>query len=67
MMQGTHKTLIARYYEEIVNQHRMQVFDDLFAPAFIARSSNGPEVKLDRYKEILGMSISQLLKRQVNS
>jgi len=47
------KSLVRRYYSEVLNGHDLAVLDELFAPEFTARSSSYPAVDLDQYKKAL--------------
>jgi predicted ester cyclase len=55
------KSLVRRYYEEILNGRQIQVVDDLIDPGFVNYLSDGNRIDLEIYKQALRTTLSVLL------
>ncbi len=51
-----HKTLVRRYYYEILEGRNTALFDELFDPGFLAYPPLGPASTLQQYKAALAIS-----------
>lgn len=47
------KALVRRYYEEVLNQGKIQVFDDLADPGFVSYLPDGKAIGSDFYKQTI--------------
>jgi predicted ester cyclase len=54
------KSLVRRYYEEILNGRQIQVVDDLIDPGFVNYLSDGNRIDLEIYKQALRTTLSIL-------
>jgi predicted ester cyclase len=54
------KALVRRYYEEVLNQRRIQAFDDLADPRFISYLPKGGGVDIVAYKQAVAASLSAM-------
>ena len=54
------KVLVRRYYEEVLNQRRAQVFDDLASPNFVSYLTSGDSISLQVYKQAIAGSLAAL-------
>jgi predicted ester cyclase len=59
-MPEENKQLVRRYYEEVLNQRRLEVFDDLADPRFISHLGNGGIVDIGVYKQAIAASLAAL-------
>jgi predicted ester cyclase len=51
MLQSNQKSLVRRYYEEVLNQHQVQLLDDLAAPGFVSYLADGSRIGLKIYRQ----------------
>lgn len=52
------KVLVRRYYEEVLNQRRLQVFDDLADPSFVSYLADGSSLSSDIYKQVVAGTLT---------
>jgi steroid delta-isomerase-like uncharacterized protein len=52
------KALVRRHYAEVLSQRNLAVIEELFAPTFVSRLSDGPSVDLAQFKEAAKMSLA---------
>jgi len=57
---NNNKSLVRRYYEEILNGRQVQVVDDLLAPDFVNYLSDGNRIDLEVYKQALATTLAVL-------
>lgn len=53
MSEFDNKALVRRYYEEVLNQGKLQVFDDLADPDFVSYLPDGRAIHSDIYKQTI--------------
>lgn len=53
MSESENKALVRRYYEEVLNEGQLQVFDELADPSFISYLADGTGIGLDVYKQAI--------------
>jgi predicted ester cyclase len=53
MSESENKNLVRRYYEEVLNEGQLQVFDELADPSFISYLADGSGIGLDVYKQAI--------------
>ena len=58
MNESMNKSLVRRYYEEILNGRQVQVVDDLLAPDFVNYLSDGNRIDLEVYKQALATTLA---------
>ena len=54
------KRLVRRYYQEVLNQHLLELFDDLADPQFISHLANGGTVDIGVYKQAIAGSLAAM-------
>jgi len=54
------KTLVRRYYEEVLNGRDLSVVPELFAPTFVSYAPSGRSVDLAEYVRAIGVSHAAL-------
>ena len=54
------KRLVRRYYEEVLNQRRPEVFDELADPQFRSYLANGGSVDIGVYKQAIAGSLAAM-------
>ena len=59
-MSEENKRLVRRYYEEVLNQRRPEVFDELAGRQFRSYLANGVSVDLDVYKQAIAASLAAM-------
>ena len=59
-MSEENKRLVRRYYEEVLNQHRLEAFDELADPRFISHLANGGIVNIGVYKQAIAGSLAAM-------
>ena len=52
------KALVRRYYEEVLNQRQLQVFDELANPGFVSYLADGNKISLDIYKQAIAGTLA---------
>ena len=60
MTELENKSIVRRYYEEILNGRQIQVVDDLIDPGFVNYLSDGNRIDLEIYKQALRTTLSVL-------
>ncbi len=58
MSEINNKALVRRYYEEVLNQGQLQVFDDLADSSFVSYLSDGNKISLDIYKQAIAGTLA---------
>jgi predicted ester cyclase len=58
MSELNNKALVRRYYEEVLNQGQLQVFDELADPGFVSYLSDGTGVGSDLYKQTIAGTLA---------
>lgn len=53
MSEFDNKALVRRYYEEVLNQRQLQVFDDLADSSFVSYLPDGKGIGSDIYKQAI--------------
>ena len=59
-MSEENKRLVRRYYEEVLNQRRLEAFDELADPRFISHLANGGIVNIGVYKQAIAGSLAAM-------
>ncbi len=59
-MSEANKAIVRRYYEEVLNQRRPQVFDELADPGFTSYLANGTGIGIEIYKQALAGSLAAM-------
>ncbi len=54
------KALVRRYFEEVLNQRRIQVFDDLADPHFVSYLASSDSISLQVYQQAIAGSLAAL-------
>jgi len=57
---ASNKALVLRYYEEVLNQHQAQAFDNLADPDFVSYMANGSSINLQIYKQAIVGSLTAM-------
>ena len=57
-MSELNKALVRRYYEEVLNQRQLQVFDELADPNFVSYLASGNGIGLPVYKQAIAGSLA---------
>ena len=65
-MSELNKTLVRRYYDEVLNQRHLQIFDDLADPSFVSYLANGDSINLQVYKQAIAASLAAMPDLRVN-
>ena len=60
MSELSNKALVRRYYEEVLNQRQLQVFDELANPGFVSYLSDGKRVGSDIYKQVIAGTLAAI-------
>ena len=60
MNESMNKSLVRRYYEEVLNGRQVQVVDDLIAPDFVNHLPDGNRIDLEVYKQALSQTLAVL-------
>jgi predicted ester cyclase len=53
MSETNNKALVRRYYEEVLNQRQLQVFDELADSSFVNYLPDGNKISLDIYEQAI--------------
>lgn len=56
MLLQANKDLVGRYYEEILNQKRLEIIPDLFNPDFLSHAPGVVTVNLEQYRQAIRQS-----------
>ena len=56
----SNKALVRRYYEEVLNQRQLQVFDELADPGFVSYLANGQGIGIEIYKQAIAGSVAAM-------
>jgi predicted ester cyclase len=59
------KSLVRRYFEEVLNQRQLQVFDELADPHFVSYLASGESISLPVYKQAIAGSLAVMPDLQV--
>ena len=59
------KALVRRYFDEVLNQRRVQVFDDLADPNFVSYLASGDSISVPTYKQAIAGSLAAMPDLQV--
>ena len=65
-MSELNKTLVRRYYDEVLNQRHLQVFDELASPNFVSYLTSGDYINLQVYKQAIAGSLAAMPDLQVS-
>ena len=65
MSESENKALVRRYYEEVLNQGQLQVFDDLADPGFVSYLPDGQAIGSDIYKQTIAGTRAAIADLQV--
>jgi predicted ester cyclase len=60
MTELNNKSLVRRYYEEVLNQRQLQVFDDLADPGFVSYLADDSSIDLDVYKQAIAGTLAAI-------
>ena len=58
MSEISNKALVRRYYEEVLNQRQLHIFDELANPGFVSYLSDGNKISLDIYKQAIAGTLA---------
>ena len=64
-MSESNKSLVRRYYEQVLNQRQPQVFDELADPSFVSYLANGNSINIQVYKQAIAGSLAAMPDLQV--
>lgn len=53
MTESNNKSIVRRYYEEVLNQRHLEVFDDLADSRFVSYLPDGNSISLETYKQVI--------------
>jgi predicted ester cyclase len=56
----SNKALVRRYYEEVLSQGQLQVFDDLADSSFVSYLPDGKGIGLDIYKQTIAGTLAAI-------
>ena len=59
-MQEDDKRLVRRYYEEVLNQRRLDLFDELADAKFLSHLANGGSVDIAVYRQAIAASLAAM-------
>jgi predicted ester cyclase len=60
MTELNNKSLVRRYYEEVLNQRQLQVFDDLADPGFVSYLADDSSIDLEVYKQAIAGTLAAI-------
>jgi len=60
MSELKNKALVRRYYEEVLNQGQLQVFDDLADSSFVSYLPDGKRIGSDIYKQTIAGTLAAI-------
>jgi predicted ester cyclase len=58
MSETNNKALVRRYYEEVLNQRQLQVFDELADSSFVNYLPDGNKISLDIYEQAIAGTLT---------
>ena len=58
MSELSNKALVRRYYEEVLNQRQLHIFDELANPSFVSYLSAGNKISFDIYKQAIAGTLA---------
>ena len=58
MAELNNKSLVRRYYEEVLNQRQLHVFDDLADPGFVSYLADEDSIGLEVYKQAIAGTLA---------
>ena len=58
MAELNNKSLVRRYYEEVLNRRQLQVFDDLADPGFVSYLADEDSIGLEVYKQAIAGTLA---------
>ena len=58
MTELDNKWIVRRYYEEVLNQHKLHVFDELADPSFVSYLADGNHIDLETYKQTIAGTLA---------
>src|SRR5688500_18885640 len=58
MSEVYNKVLVRRYYEEVLNQRQLHVFDELANPSFVSYLADGNSITLDIYEQAIAGTLT---------
>jgi len=64
-MSESNKSLVRRYYEQVLNQRQPQIFDELADPGFVSYLANGNSINIQVYKQAIAGSLAAMPDLQV--
>ena len=65
MSESNNKALVRRYYEEVLNQRQLHVFDELTDPDFVSYLVDGNSIGLSIYKQAISGTLAAIPDLQV--
>lgn len=60
MSTSNNKSIVRRYYEEVLNSRQLQVFDELANPNFVSYLPGGQEIGPEIYKQVITGTLSAI-------
>jgi predicted ester cyclase len=60
MSELSNKALVRRYYEEVLNQRQLQVFDELANSSFVSYLPDGKGIDSDIYKQAIAGTLAAI-------
>jgi predicted ester cyclase len=60
MSELDNKALVRRYYEEVLNQGKLQVFDDLADSSFVSYLADGNSIGSEFYKQAIAGTLAAI-------
>jgi predicted ester cyclase len=58
MTELNNKSLVRRYYEEVLNQRHLQIFDELADPRFVSYLADDSSIDLEVYKQAIAGTLA---------
>jgi hypothetical protein len=59
-MSERNKSLVRRYYEQVLNGRQLSVFDELADPRFVSYLPDGSSVGIQAYKQAIAASLAAM-------
>ena len=60
MSKSNNKSIVRRYYEEVLNKHQLQVFDELADPDFVSYLADGKGMGVEIYKQTITRTLAAI-------